>query len=134
MPTERLLGNWCLSQWNLAGDVFCHSILMSHNLDPHKESAINEGTEAGTVTRSIINFTEFSLILCPGQFHMCCQGSRGLPHAATQPGHHTRQHASSVGHDTSTRLCRRLSWTGARGDRTVRSVLPGITTNPLPQH
>lgn len=73
--------------------------LVSHNLDPHKESAINEGTEAGTVTRNIINFTEFSLILCPGQFHTCCQGSRGLPHAATQPGGHTRQHASSVGHE-----------------------------------
>lgn len=73
--------------------------LVSHNLDPHKQSAINEGTEAGTVTQSIINFTEFSLILCPGQFHTRCQGSRGLLCATTQPGRHTRQHASSAGHE-----------------------------------
>lgn len=49
--------------------------LVSHNLDPHKESGINDGTEAGSMTWSVINFIEFSLILRPGQFHTCCQGS-----------------------------------------------------------
>ena len=43
------------------------------------------------MTWRVINFMEFSLSLRPGQFHTCCQGSRGLLHAATQPGRHARK-------------------------------------------
>lgn len=90
-PNERWLSNWCLSQQNSVGDMFMPLTLMSHNLDPHKESGIDDGTEAGTMTWRVINFMEFSLSLRPGQFRTCCQGSRGLLHAATQPGRHARK-------------------------------------------